>query len=161
MTTIRIRRTAGALLTLAAWFLLAGALQASDPQSSDVGKGFGFAYDPAKEVTVEGTVQEVVTHPVSGSAVGIHLLVSSEGKTIDAHLGPFLSPENREALVLGEAVQIVGVKADLHGQNVFLVRQLVIGERQVTIRNQRGFLVRPVSRRATQTSKPSVNGGAQ
>jgi hypothetical protein len=160
MNASRTCRSARALLTFATSLLLAVALQASDTQTSDVGKGFAFAYDSAKEITVEGTVQEVVTHPAPGSAVGIHLLISSEGKIVDAHLGPFVSAQNREALVLGQPVQIVGVSANVHGQDVILARQLIIGERQVTVRNQRGFLVRPVVRRA-QMSKPAVNGGGQ
>jgi len=161
MTGTRINKTARASVILATTLLLAIALRASDTQSSEIGKGFGFVYDSAKEMTVEGNVQEIITHPAAGSAVGIHLLISSEGKTIDAHLGPFLSTENREALTLGAPVQVVGVNAQQHGQNLFLARQLVIGERKITIRNQRGFLVREVPERKTQISKPVVNGGAQ
>jgi len=161
MTATQICKTARAALILAIALLFALALQASDTQSSDVGKGFAFVYDPSQETTVEGTVQEIITHPASGSAVGIHLLVSSDGKTIDAHLGPFLSTENREALVLGEAVKIVGVNASHQGQKLFLVRQLTVGERQVIIRNQRGFLVREVPQRRAQINKTAVNGGAQ
>lgn len=156
-----IRRFSRASLILAITLLFATALQASDTQISAVGKGFAFAYDPAQEITVEGTVQEVITHPTPGSAVGIHLLISSEGKTIDAHLGPFLSAENREALTLGAPVKVVGVNAPQHGQVLFLARQLTIGERNVTIRNQRGFLIREVPQRRAQISKPVVTGGAQ
>ena len=161
MTATRSVSTVGASLILAMTLLLAMALQASDTQSFSVGRGFGLVYDPAKEVTVEGTVEEVVTHPAAGSAVGIHLLVLSEGKIVDAHLGPYLSAANREALVAGQPVQIIGVSANSHGQNLFLARQLIIGERQVAIRNERGFLLRPVQRRAAQASRPVVNGGAQ
>lgn len=160
MTATRTCRSARALVILATGILLAVALQASDAQSS-AGQGFAFAYDSAKEITVAGNVREVVTHPAPGSAVGIHLLISSDGKIIDAHLGPFLSAANREALALGQPVEVVGVNANIHGQDLILARQLTIGERQVTIRNQRGFLVRPVVRRATQTSTPAVNGGVQ
>jgi len=161
MTGTRTNKTARASVILATTLLLAIALRASDTQSSEMGKGFGFVYDSAKEMTVEGKVQEIITHPAGGSAVGIHLLISSEGKTIDAHLGPFLAPENREALALGEAVKMVGVNASHQGQNLFLVRQLTIGERQVIIRNQRGFLVREVPERKAPIGKPVVNGGAQ
>jgi hypothetical protein len=161
MSALRISKTARATLIVASNLLLVIALQASDTQSSEGGKGFGLAYDSAKEITVEGSIEEVVTHPAPGSAVGIHLLVSSDGNVLDAHLGPFLSAENREALVTGQPVRIIGVSEKADGQNLFLARLLIIGERQVTIRNERGFLVRPVVRRTTQVSKPAVNGGAQ
>jgi len=161
MTATWMCRTARASLILAITFLFATFLQASDTQSSAVGKGFAFTYDPAQEITVEGTVQAIITHPASGGAVGIHLLISSEGKIVDAHLGPYLSNENREALTLGAPVQVVGVKAQQRGQSLLLARQLVLGERKITIRNQRGFLVREVPQRRAQMSKPVVNGGAQ
>jgi hypothetical protein len=161
MTGIWISKTARASLIVTTILLLVIALQGSDTQFSNSGKGFGLAYDSAKEITVEGSIQEVVTHPAPGSAVGIHLLVLSEGKTVDAHLGPFLSAENREGLVLGQPVRIIGVSENAGGQNLFLARLLIIGERQVTIRNERGFLVRPVTRRSTQINKSAANGGAQ
>jgi hypothetical protein len=161
MTGMWNSKTGRASLIVAITLLLAIASQASDTQSSDSGKGFGVAYDSTKEVTIEGTIQEIVTHPAPGSAAGIHLLVLSEGKIVDAHLGPFLSAENREALDSGLPVRIIGVTENVRGQNLLLARQLIIGERRVTIRNERGFLVRPVARRAAQLSKTAANGGAQ
>jgi hypothetical protein len=158
--TCRTTTARASILLMAAILLAIGAQAASDTESSDVGKGFG-TYDSAQEITVVGTVQEVVDHPAPGSAVGLHLLISTEGKTVDAHLGPFVSRENREALALGQSVEIVGANVNVHGQNVLLARQLVIAGHSVTIRNERGFLVREVHRRATQISKPAANGGAQ
>ena len=161
MNGVHIRRPARASLILAIAFSLPIIAQASETQTSSAGKGFGFAYDRAQEITLVGAVEQIVTHPAPGSAVGLHLLVSSEGKTMDVHLGPYLSPENREALFAGESVQVVGVIENAHGQDLFLARELIIGERKITIRNERGFLVRPPTRRANETSKQAANGGVQ
>jgi len=118
---------------------------AASEETSSVGRGLGFFYDPAKEVTLVGTVQEFVTQHVAGSPVGLHVLISTPGKTVDAHIGPLLSKQIQETLQVGELVQVVGVRENVHGKNVLLARQLIYGGRQVTVRNKRGFFVRPAS----------------
>ena len=80
-------RTARAFACLAACMLFVAAAQAAAPRPASVAKGFGFAYDPAKEITVVGTVAQVVTQPAHGSPMGMHLLISSSGKEVDAHVG--------------------------------------------------------------------------
>jgi hypothetical protein len=131
-------RTARMFACVAACLLVvAVAAQATAfKESGTPAKGFGFAYDPAKEITVVGTLTEIVTHPKPGSPMGMHLLISSSGKTV----GPFLSKENREALKAGQLVQITGVNETVHGKNILLARQLTFNGRQVNIRNERGFL---------------------
>lgn len=139
------RRTAHALACMAACIFL-GVLSASASQgSSSAGRGFGFIYDPAREVTLVGTVQEFVTQHVAGSPMGLHILISTSGKTVDAHIGPVLSKQLQETLHVGELVQVVGVRENAHGKNFLLARQLIYGGRQVTVRNERGFLVSPAS----------------
>ncbi len=150
-------------LWLLAAMLLALAAEAATPsQSSSAGGGSGLSYDQAKEIAVVGTVERLVTHPASGGPAGFHLFVTAAGKTVDAHLGPFLSKRNQEALVAGQSVQIVGISSSIHGKDVLLARQLIFGGRLVTVRNERGFFVREhPARRATGESKPAANGGAQ
>ncbi len=148
---------------LVAAMLLTLAAEATTPsQSSSVGGGSGLAYDQTKEVSLVGTVERLVAHPVSGGPGGLHLLISTSGKIVDAHLGPFLSKQNQEALAAGQPVQIVGVSTSIQGRDVLLVRQLIFAGRLVTVRNERGALVREhPARRITRDSKPAVNGGAQ
>ncbi len=156
-------RTARRLAWVAALMLFAvAAAQASNVvEHASVGKGLGFAYDPAREVKLVGTVQELVTHPTRGNAAGLHLLVSASGKVVDAHLGPFISKENQHALRVGETVQIIGVNEEVHGKSVLLARQLVFGGREVTVRNERGFLVRPASHHKISNGKTAEKGGVQ
>jgi len=162
----RTHRTARALACLAACMLLAAvAAQATAAKAPSVGRGFGFAYDPAHEVTLVGTVQELVTHPAHGNPPGLHVLVSSSGKLVDAHLGPFLSKENQQSLHTGQLVQIIGVHEQVHGRDILLARQLVFAGRQVTVRNERGFLVRGRSglgpRKIVRNGKVVSTGGAR
>jgi hypothetical protein len=140
-------RTTRALACVAACVFLAvlSAHTAASEESSSAGRGFGFVYDPTREVALVGTVQEFVTKHVAGSPVGLHVLVSTSGKTIDAHIGPLLSKQVRGTLQVGELVQIVGVRENVHGKSFLLARQLIYGGRQVTVRNERGFFVRPAS----------------
>jgi hypothetical protein len=129
-------------------------------ESSSTGRGFGFIYDPAREVTLVGTVQEFVTQHIAGSPMGLHVLISTSGKTVDAHIGPVLSKQVQETLHVGELVQVVGVHQEVHGKDVLLARQLVYGGRQVMVRNERGFLVHPASHPEVHYG-PAANGGVR
>jgi hypothetical protein len=141
---------------------IASAAQAVTSSQSSVTRGFGFAYDPAQEITLVGTVKASVSQPAPGSPAGSHLLISSGGRVVDAHLGPFLSKENREDLKPGQLVQITGVNEKAHGKTILLVRQLIFSGRQVTVRNERGFLVRNLgSPRKIRDGKPTTFGGTQ
>ena len=57
-------------------------------------------------------------------------------------------------------MQVVGVRENVHGKNVLLARQLIYGGRQVTVRNERGFLVRPASHPEVHYGK-AANGGVR
>jgi hypothetical protein len=121
------------------------------------GHGFGPAYDATHEITLEGTIQQVVTKHTLGSPVGMHLMVSGPNGLVDAHVGAFLSKETKAALVAGMPVKIVGAKAMLHGKSYLLARELTVGENTVTIRSAHGLIIpRHTDRpRAPRTRKPS------
>ena len=150
MTRIHTR-TAHIVICLAALLLVAAQAAPSEPA-----RGFGFAYDPAQEITITGTVTQLVSHPAPGMPMGTHLLISSSGKTVDAHVGPYLSKDTKDALKVGQLIQITGVNERVHGQNVLLARQLILAGRQVTVRNERGFLVRFSPRGNSRDGKPAV-----
>jgi hypothetical protein len=136
-------RTARALACVAVCMFLAAlsAHASASEKATSAGRGFGFVYDPAREVTLVGTVKEFVTHHIAGSPMGLHVMISTSGQSVDAHIGPVFSKQIQETLHVGELVQVVGVHEKVHGKDVLLVRQLIYGGRQVTVRNERGFLV--------------------
>lgn len=118
-----------------------------------------FSYDKAHEITMNGTVQEVVTKRTAGSPVGMHLLVTGPEGLVDAHVGPYLTKEVQEALHMGLPLQIVGAKVEVHGKQYLLARQLIFGGRTVAVRNENGFLVHVRGPRMSR-SKP-VNSNAK
>ena len=101
-----------------------------------------LGYDKAHEITVKGTVQEVVTKRVARSPVGMHLLVAGPEGVVDAHVGPYLTKDIQEALHAGLPLQVVGAMEESHGKHYLLARQLIFGGRTVTVRNENGFLAR-------------------
>lgn len=155
MSHTKLRNTLASLTCLFAGLFSGFSTSRGIAADSAVGRGVGFAYDSAKEITVVGTVNQVVARPAVGGPVGMHLLISIPGTQIDAHLGPYISSENRQALKPGQLVQIVGVNENVHGKNLLLARQLIFNGRSVTVRNERGFLVHNTdsSRKTRQQSQ--------
>lgn len=121
-------------------------------------------YDAAHEITINGTIQEVITKHVPGSPAGVLVLVAGSDGLVDAHLGPFVSSETKGALDAGAPVRILGAMTEIGGKQYLLARELTIGGRTITIRNNHGFLAmshgeRVVSTRVKEATK--VKGGTQ
>jgi hypothetical protein len=168
MKHFRVTKPTGLIARLLVGLLFAtivvplGARAASVTRS---GHGFGPVYDAAHEITLDGTIQEVITKHTAGSPAGVHLMVTGPQGLVNAHIGPFLSKEIKAALVAGMPVKIVGATTTLHGKSYLLARELTIGEKTVTVRSVRGILMPPRSDAArARTKKPSEtesNGGAR
>ncbi len=142
--------------------ILAVPLGAQPASETRVTHGFGVAYDKAHEITLSGDVQEVVTRHVAGSPGGMHLLVAGPEGLVDAHVGPFLSKEVKDALHTGTPVQIVGVMATLNGRNYLLARELTVGGTTITVRSPHGFLRRSqLTHSQRSTTETTPNGGAR
>jgi hypothetical protein len=116
-----------------------------------------LGYDKAHEMTLNGTIKEVVSQHVPGSPMGLHLIVAGAQGTVDAHIGPCMSKETQEALREGVPVQIVGSMATFHGKSYLLARQLTFSGRQITVRSESGLL-----RMGTPHARSKAdNGGAR
>jgi hypothetical protein len=116
-------------------------------------QGFGPAYDAAHEITLNGTIQEVVVRQTPGSPPGTHVLVAGPEGIVDAHAGPFLSKETKDALQAGTPIEIVGATTQMNEKSYLLARQLIIGGRTITVRSKHGFLLHEYLARAGR-SKP-------
>jgi hypothetical protein len=119
------------------------------------------AYDKAREITIDGTIQAVITHHVLRSPVGLHLIVNAPQGTFDAHLGPYMSKKTIEALHPGASVQIIGAVQQINGKEYLLVREISFGDRTVTVRTDSGFLVRTMGHGARAASETEPDGGAR
>ena len=139
-------------------------LAAQTADESRLGRGFGAVYDAARETTVNGTIQQVVTQYVPGSSTGMHLLVSGSYGLVDVHMGPLVSRQTIQALRTGKAVQIWGAVSLLHGQSYFLARQLKVDGHTFTLRTPTGLPVYGNGQSIGKSSSappPRIIGGTQ
>lgn len=98
-------------------------------------------YDPATEMTLTGTVEEVKDHAHSGGRqVGIHLSVKSASGVFDVHLGPasFLKKEGA-AYTKGDVVEVIGSKVPYEGGEAVIAREIKKGDKTLVLRNKRGI----------------------
>lgn len=123
-----------------------------------------FGYDKAHEITLDGTIQAVVSRTAPGVPPGLHLMVAGTRGAVDAHLGPYLSKEVKAALRSGAPVQIIGATARVDGKSYLLARQVIVDGRTITVRSANGFLGLGPGRarsRTENTSRIELNGGAR
>jgi hypothetical protein len=121
-------------------------------------------YDKAHEITFTGTIDETVSKAPAGSPAGLHLMVTNSDGTVDAHLGPYMSKETLEALHAGTPVQIIGAMEVAHGKSFLLAREVMVGGRTITVRNEKGFLVPQsvhVHAKVQNKNQGSFTGGAR
>jgi hypothetical protein len=150
--------------------ILAVPLDAQTAPETSTQRPTSLGYDKAHEITLNGTIQEVISEHIAGSPAGIHVMVAGSKGIVDAHLGPYLTKDMQEALHAGTPVQIVGAVVTLHGKDYLLARQLIFSGRVVTVRNENGFLVRAYGPRVgrskpesstEKTSSVELSGGAR
>ena len=102
----------------------------------------GRYYDPTTEVTLTGTVDEVLMQAGRGGATGLHLLVTDESETYDVHVGPtfYLFPEGLE-VEKGDQVTVTGSRIDMNGAPALIVKEISRGDFAITLRDDIGLPV--------------------
>lgn len=136
-------------------FLLSGVLAAPAGAQSAAAVNAAHLtplYDASKEVTITGTVSNVVTKPSANMIAGGHLIVATAKGPVDAHVGRRLTGTNAIAVKSGDSVKLVGVMTTIDHSQVFLVRTAADGGHTYTIRNEKGFLIIPVSARTASAT---------
>ena len=140
------------------------AAQVTAATESQPARGVVGQYDAAHEITINGTVQSVITKRTVGSPAGMHLMISGTNGLVDAHVGPFLTKSMQQAVHFGLPVQVTGSMVTVRGKQMLLVRQMVYGGQTVTVRSAHGMLYRPAQTAASLAKKNAlfgVNGGAR
>lgn len=100
-------------------------------------------YDPAKEVKITGTVENVKTVPASCLGEdGLHLTVlnldSKQSAEVQVAPAAFLK-EMEVSFAKGEKVEIVGVRVKVpNGEELMLAREIVHANDTVTVRDKTG-----------------------
>jgi hypothetical protein len=108
---------------------------------------------PAQDVTVSGTVQQLVKTHVPGAPAGVQLLIASPQGAVTASLGPNLSRTLLQSMSKGAAIRISGGMQTINGKEYLLARNLTIGGDQIIVRNEHGFLTHyPTRSRASANS---------
>jgi hypothetical protein len=122
--------------TLLLGFLgLAYIVQAQEKNSQDK-----YPYDPAKQITLSGKIQETKDYrcPVSGT-LGSHFTIKGEGESLEVHLAPASFMKDYEIKFRsGEEVKVVGVKIDFEGKPALMARSVTIGNETYVFRDEKG-----------------------
>ena len=166
-----MRSTRKSKLSLALTGLLPGVLMAclaapvTAATESQPARGVVGQYDAAHEMTINGTVQQVITKHTVGSPAGMHLMISGTNGMVDAHVGPFLGKGITEALHVGLPLQVVGAMETIRGKRYLMARELVYGGQTITVRNNKGILLRipqsSASPRHQRIERSRLSGGAR
>jgi hypothetical protein len=104
-------------------------------------------YDISKEVTLSGTVSDVLAKAAPGMMAGPHLLFTTSSGRVDASLGRFaLQGKDPLAAAPGKEVEVTGVMKTIKNRDVFVARIVKVDGKAYEIRNQHGVPKSPLSR---------------
>ncbi|HEX6894811.1 MAG TPA: hypothetical protein VF146_06040 [Bryobacteraceae bacterium] len=95
-------------------------------------------YDPAQEITLSGTIEDVqqVQH---NRMTGLHILVKTEKETVDVHLGPaFFIKDQGFTFAKGDPVEIVGAKAKFGDTDIVIAKEVTKEGKKLTLRDASG-----------------------
>jgi hypothetical protein len=120
-----------------------------------------LAQAPAHDVTMAGTVQQLITTHTPGAPTGTQLVAAGPQGSFTASLGSLLSEQVRQTLTPGMPIQVSGAMETINGKSYLLARTLTVAGNQVIIRNQHGFLVHPQLRSHGSVNNSVLFGGAK
>lgn len=96
---------------------------------------------PTHDVTLTGTVKQLVSGEATDAPRGLQLLIDGVQGQFTASLGTKLSQEVQQSLSQGAPVQISGYLQTINGKLFLMARTLTIDGKQIIVRNQNGVLV--------------------
>ncbi len=126
-----------AFLTSLSIALAAASLAAQAPRGPRL-------YDVTTVVTLKGTVEEVmqVSGPgrMGGGAGGVQLKLKTDKETVVVHLGPrFYLEEQNFKLAKGDAVEVIGSRVKLEGEEIVVAREVVKDKTRLKLRTEDGM----------------------
>lgn len=97
-------------------------------------------YNPAAEITLTGTVEEIQQYTRGGGRGGTHLTLKTEHATREVHLGPswFLA-EKQFAFAKGDQLEVTGSKIPYAGGEAVVARVVKKGGKTLTLRDSAGI----------------------
>jgi hypothetical protein len=157
-----MKRALTALCTLTV-FLLISSLRPVQAQTATGGArpATPFDYDIRDEVTLPGTVSNILTKAAPGMIAGSHLLLTTSSGRVDASLGRSgLHGYGAVSVAAGQQIEVTGVMRTINDKPVFLVRTLKVGGEVYTLRNQHGVQLSPQARQRAE-QKTGQTGESQ
>jgi hypothetical protein len=157
---MRAFRAGSCLAALAALIAFAAPILAQSQVAATPSVHSGpFYYDVSKEITLSGTIADVVKKPTKSMVMGSHLIVQTPSGTVDASLGRFaFQGRSALAVVPGQPVQLTGVLKTIKGQPVLLTRSVKVDDQIFVIRNERGHGISARSRERQGQSSGQKGG---
>jgi hypothetical protein len=116
---------------------------------------------PAHDVSMTGTVDQVIKAHTPGEPMGIQLVAEGPQGSFTVSLGSALNDQVQQTLQPGTAVQVSGVAATINGKSYLLARKLTVAGNQVIIRNEHGFLVHPQQGSHASAKNSALSRGAK
>jgi hypothetical protein len=111
----------------------------------------GAMNQPKNDVTLTGTVQQVIEKATPGLPRGVQVVTEGSQGRFTAILGPRLSDAIRPSLVAGAPITASGISETIDANSYLIVRKLTVSRNPFTIRNEHGFTVH-----AQERSRASV-----
>jgi hypothetical protein len=101
-------------------------------------------YNPAEEVVLRGTVQEVQDFacPVSEGEMGTHLALKANDKIVLIHLAPGRIMRSQSLhFSVGDQIEVVGAEFRFLGKSDIIARQITRGNEIIMFRDSSGKLL--------------------
>lgn len=137
----RLSHWRSALVCLASVFLLA--ITAGAQQRTQGALPRALVYDPAREVSIQGTVISYTAN-TSAPPHGPHVTLQTSSGVLDVHLGnAAVLVANNITLNQGDAVRVIGENVTFGTGMQFVARLIQKGNQAVLLRSARGFPLRP------------------
>ena len=164
---VKIKEVIACTLGVCALLLMGGSIRPASAQTAAAAESSAAfqRWNPANEISVTGTIHEVVNGSASGLPVGVNLLLDGPQSFQYAALGSQLNSSTKSQLAAGQAVTLKGIVTTINGQNALAVRELTINQQKIKVRTAKGGLSPRVETSAYQGNRPrsnaAVNGGAR
>jgi hypothetical protein len=124
------------MMTLAA-ALLAGALAASPALTQAPAPPKAPEYDPSKEVTVKGVVDDIHESVVRTDHPGLHLILKTETETVEVHACPVRFLKQLDFTIeKGDTLTVQGSRPK--PGDVVIAREITKGQVSLELRDKKG-----------------------
>lgn len=115
-------------------------LAAASYSFGQASQGTPHQYNPATEVTVTGTVEEVLHPKAPNGMVGTHVNLKTAFGLLDVHLGPetFISKQGF-TIEKGDSLTVTGSKQMIGGKDALIAKEVKKGDKILILRDTNGY----------------------